>query len=108
MLRSVKTPAGSPRKGPDGKVLWKHPPKGVEVQVNKTGSGQWVEKWINPTDGKWVHNYTVETMRANAREKFQENKRFGSALPALRARYKDDLSGTGKERVLALMAALID
>ena len=87
------------------------PPRAVrerDIVVNDGASGAWVEKWRSPTTGAWVHNYTAEQVEQAAGAKFAALARFGARLPAIRARYGDDIAAGGRRGVIALVVALID
>src|SRR5687767_14282536 len=58
----------------DGLRKWKVPPTDVEVIPNTTGEGSWIEKWRSPTNGRWVHNYTVDEVKRRAGLKFVQNR----------------------------------
>src|SRR5690606_34600234 len=60
--------------------------------------------------GRKQYRYHPAWRRFRDRDKFGRLREFGERLPALRARLRDDLAleGMPRERILALVASLLD
>jgi DNA topoisomerase I len=86
---------------------WKQPPPGVKVTPNKTGQGHWIEKWVSPTTGKTVYNYTDRFMQQQALKKFRENAEFARTLPQIKQQLQHDLAGRGRDRIVAAVVGCI-
>jgi len=86
---------------------WKRPPPGVKVTPNRTGQGNWIEKWTSPTTGKTVYNYTQRFMQQQALKKFRENAEFARTLPKIKEQLQHDLAGRGRYRIVAAVVGCI-
>ncbi len=95
-----------------GEKKWKAPPKDAlhhTINSDNTSGAGWIEKWVAPATGKWVHNYTEAEMVRRAGEKFVDNRAFAKHLPQIRAQIDVDMAGPdAKRKVIALVVALID
>jgi DNA topoisomerase IB len=85
------------------------PPKGYRIVENTSKEVLYRFKWFDKKLGLW-HQRSLKTDNAKrAKRKYRLNHAFGSEiLPKIRARYTADLKKDGKERVLALIVALMD
>ncbi|MBI5510677.1 MAG: hypothetical protein HY903_18110 [Deltaproteobacteria bacterium] len=92
----------------EGERKWKVAPKGVTVNANEAGRGDWIERWQKPGTGKWVYNYTLDKLALKAGEKYAALVAFKQVLPDIRARYRRDLENGGRDSVVALVVALMD
>jgi DNA topoisomerase-1 len=84
------------------------PPRGALLFVNRSRDAQFTDKWYDPKLKTWKYRYTRRTVATNAASKFQRNHAFGKVLPQIRARYARDLKRDGKDRIIALILALVD